>query len=279
MSDSNNIVQEIIFDRCPVCQTGRVQNLKPTGIFGFAKSDKISCDYCQAIFIEQGVKEEEKAYKLDLSKSQKEHKYSGQTLKKSEWIRGITDLELCVKNRELPDCVLRSSGFILSENEKTHYFTEAKLYEERAIRQYIGGGVRIGKGAYIGGGQSESHPEVKRLDDGNLLLTNQRLIFNGLHRNNEYKLSNIIYVKDHIDAIEIGYTRKKKSQYFAVSEPSKWATYIKLAISLSKEEKKSNTQRVSRKTEDKASGMIRERYAKGEVTKEQYEQMKKDLGE
>lgn len=278
MTDSKYTIRETIFDKCPICQTGKVQNLESTGFLGFTKSNKIICEHCHAIFTDRGVREDERTYSLNLSESTiKQNKYHGQTLKKSEWIRGTTDLELCVNNRELPDCIIRGSGFILSENEKAHYFTATKLYEERAVRHYVGGAIRIGKGAYYGGGKSESQPQLKQLDEGNLLLTNQRLVFNGLTRNNEYKLSNIIYVKDHADAIELGSTRKKKSQYFGVSEPSKWATYIKLAISLSNEEKKNNTKRVSRKTEDKSSGILRERYAKGEITKEQYEQMKKDL--
>ncbi len=269
-SNADYIVQENIFDKCPVCQTGKVQNIKPTGLFGFAKSDKIACEHCQAIFIEYGMTEGEKAYRLDLSESQKQYKYDGQTLKKSEWMRGKSDLDECIEKKELPNYNIKGLNVQLLQNEKTHYYTKTRLVEERAVRQYIGGG-----GKYIRGGLSESHGELREIDSGELVLTNQRLIFNGTKRKIEYNLSKIIVVEEHTDAVGIGASNKSKTQFYVISEPHKCAEYIKFAISLYQES--TDTKKGKTKSESKAIEILKERYAKGEITKEQFEQIKIDL--
>ena len=54
------------------------------------------------------------------------------------------------------------------------------LHETRAYRVYGGAGTRVGR-IYVGGGASESHQRLGRLIPGILVLTNQRLIFDGGH--------------------------------------------------------------------------------------------------
>jgi len=48
--------------------------------------------------------------------------------------------ESSISNRELPDYSISGLNLLLQENEKTHYYAKTKLAEERAVRQYIGGG-------------------------------------------------------------------------------------------------------------------------------------------
>src|SRR3989338_382639 len=96
-------IAEVIFNKCPVCKKSSVEKLQPKGFFSFARSIIISCDKCSALFIEDGEYQHEKRYKLDLSESNEKNNYDGQSLKVSEWKRGTSDLDHCIKTNTLPN--------------------------------------------------------------------------------------------------------------------------------------------------------------------------------
>jgi len=155
-------VQGTVFEMCPICKNGKVNNYKKTGFLKITKSNLMVCEKCYANFIDSGLKEGEASFKLDLSESNKEHKYNNQILKKSEWIRGISDLDVTIQENRLPNYQVVGLPIILQQGEDSHYYTPANMYEERAVRQRYGGSVRVMKGVWIRSGQAESHGELRR---------------------------------------------------------------------------------------------------------------------
>lgn len=284
MDESKYMIQSTILNTCPVCKSGKVHDYKPKGVLGFAKSNIMACEHCNAIFSSGTVREGEVTLKLDLSKSEREHKYNGQLFKKSEWERGISDLDLTIQNNELPDYNVQGLSIVLNQDEKTHYYTNARMCEERAVRQHVGGSVRIMKGVWLRSGQAESHGELREIDSGGLLLTNQRVIFDGSSRKIEYKIPKLITITEYKDSVQLAVSNRKKSQIYIVGEPHKLATYVQMATQLYIKEKKprASTTRTATskpKVENEALKILNLRYAKGEIAKEEFEQMKRDINE
>jgi len=230
MDKSKYEVEKIVFKKCPICKKGKIEKLKPKGFLSFAKSIIIICDSCNAKLTEQGNYQEEETYRLDLSESHQKNQYDSKTLKKSEWERGISDLDLCIKNNSPPTADVVGLNIILQQGEKAHWYSATRLMEERAVRHTYGGAVRVMKGVYVGGRRGESHGEMREIDAGSLLLTNKRLIFKGGMRSFEHKLNKIVSVEEYKDSMGIGVSNRQKAQYFIVDEPHKWAVFTKIAV-------------------------------------------------
>lgn len=282
MDESKYMIQSTILNTCPVCKSGKVNKYKPKGVIGFLKTIIIACEHCNAKLSTGNDREGEITLKLDLSKSDRQHKYDGQLLKKSEWEKGISDLDEVIQNNELPDYNIRGLSIILNPNEKTHYYTYAKMFEERAVRNYGGASLRLMKGVYIRQGQAESHGELREIDNGGLLLTNQRVIFDGSSRKIEYHIPKIIAIQEYKDGVQLAVSNRKKSQIYIVEEPHKLATYLYMATQIYTKEKKPSTspKRTTTskpKAESEALKILNLRYAKGEISREEYEQMKRDI--
>ncbi len=229
MKEKTKVV-ETVFKKCPVCKKGKVEFITKKKMLIFNEQETI-CNNCNAKFKYEGKDHnDEDLYSLDLSKSNAKSNYNNQTLLRSEWERGLSDLDYCIKTNTLPNLTIENLGIILEEKEQQHLQIEAGLMEEKSIRVSGGGAVRVARGVYLGGSQSQSYGELRNLDHGALLLTNKRLIFNGDLRNSEYKLNKILSVEEFKDAVEIGASNRKKLQVFVVKEPHKLATYIKMAI-------------------------------------------------
>ncbi len=220
---------EVIFAQCPVCKESKVEKIISSKFFGFLNHLKIVCSHCNARFAEKGRKDGEDVYRLDLSDSNLENKYKGTSLKISEWNRGISDLDLCIKTNSLPKESLENSKIVLATDENLHYHSRAELMEERAVRRTYGSAVRVMNGVYIGSSESKSHGELKRIDDGELFLTNKRIIFNGHLRSAEYNLTKLVTIEEHLDSVEIGISNRQKLQRFVVSEPHKLAVFLRIA--------------------------------------------------
>lgn len=253
MTKTEPVFEYVIFEKCPVCKSGKVQELKPTGMLSFAKSSKIICNRCNARFKEGQAYQNERVFRLDLSNSDQKNKYDGDSLKLSEWKRGISDLDFCIQTNTLPQAQVVGLKIILNRDEQAHCYSGARLMEERAVRQSTGGAIRVTKGLYVGRSKSESHGELRIIDSGSLLLTNKRLIFNGDMRNIEYRLDKIISVEEYKDAIEIGSSNRQKVQLFVVAEPHKWAVYITLAVQNSQGEIKGRSKHSSSQGTEKVS--------------------------
>jgi len=222
-------VLEMLFTSCPICKRGAVQKIKKSG--KLSTTTEIFCNNCNAKFIEKDIKKyPERCFQLDLSKSDYTSPYDKEVLRESEWKRGISDIDYCIKTNALPVANIVGLNIILEPNEVTHWYDNAKLMEERSVRDTYGGAVRVMKGVYVGGHRGQSHGELKTIDVGSILLTNKRLVFNGRLKNIIYDLNKIISVEQYKDAVEIGSSTKKKVQVYVVDDPKKLAAYLRIAI-------------------------------------------------
>lgn len=116
---------------------------------------------------------------------------------------------------------------ILKEGELAVFQEPSRFYETRSYRIYGGGGTRI-KGVYFGGGASESHQRLREIDTGSLVLTSQRLVFDGSIESRALNLKDIISASAWSDAIEVSSSRRQKSQVYTVRNPIIWAQMIKM---------------------------------------------------
>lgn len=116
---------------------------------------------------------------------------------------------------------------VLRQGEMGIFQEASTLYETRAYRLYGGGGTRI-RGIYVGGGASESHQRLREIDSGNLVLTNQRLIFNGSTENRAVILRDILSASAWSDSVEISSSRKQKNQIYRVRNPLIWSQIIQM---------------------------------------------------
>lgn len=124
-----------------------------------------------------------------------------------------------------------NSHMLLKKGEKGYLQDNAELYEIRAMRKSDrgGGAVRVAKGVYIGGssGTSRSYDELRKIDNGKLLLTNLRLIFDGNLNTRDIKLDKILSVSGYSDGIEIAVEGKSKGQvYKGMYNPFLWKALI-----------------------------------------------------
>jgi hypothetical protein len=96
------------------------------------------------------------------------------------------------------------------------------LKEPRAVRVTHGGHagprIRVAKGISFGmgtfGAKSESHEEIRDIDQGNLLLTNKRLIFSGGKRSTNIQLKKVLSIDSFNDGIALRREGKQKTEYF-----------------------------------------------------------------
>jgi hypothetical protein len=123
---------------------------------------------------------------------------------------------------------------LLKEGEKAFLKEDTTLLETKAVRYHKTKaiGVRIIPGVYIGfaPGRSESKEEWRIVDRGVIILTNQRLIFDGSKEDRVIPLKKIISIKPSLDSIEISTENRKKIMLFNVNNPFIWATLIQILV-------------------------------------------------
>jgi hypothetical protein len=100
------------------------------------------------------------------------------------------------------------------------------LHEPHAVREYVGGSrgtsIRIMKGVSfrVGGyaGHSESHDELRQQDQGNFVITNQRVIFCGEKRTVTIEIDKIISTDTYTDGLRINKDGRDKPYVFAFDQ-------------------------------------------------------------
>lgn len=115
------------------------------------------------------------------------------------------------------------SPIIPKKNEVTNLvMLNISFLEARSVRQTIGGyggpSIRVAKGVSfrLGGvsARSVSHEELKKIDQGTLVLTNKRLIFLGSKRTINIDLRKIMAIEPYRDGIGSQRENKQKTEYF-----------------------------------------------------------------
>ena len=120
---------------------------------------------------------------------------------------------------------LVTPSIILKAGEKAYLQEPTQFYESRSTRFYGGAATRVGRMSF-GGGASQSVQTLKRVDEGNLVLTDQRLIFDGAMENRVINLADVVSAQSMSEAIEVSSSRRQKSQVYTVDNPVLWCTLI-----------------------------------------------------
>lgn len=116
-----------------------------------------------------------------------------------------------------------ASPIILKKNEVASLVLfNISFLEPRMVRQTRGGyggpSIRLAKGiSFRFGGvsaRSESHEELKKIDQGTLILTTKRLVFIGSKRTVNIDLRKILAIEPYKDGIGSQRENKQKTEYF-----------------------------------------------------------------
>ena len=123
-----------------------------------------------------------------------------------------------------------STYILLKNNEQAILYDHCRLIESRSTRHFerTGGSVRIGR-CSIGqsAGTSYGVDNLKAVDDGCLILTNKRLIFDGRKFDRSIPLNKILSVNSYTNYIEISSESREKSMLFTVGNSLIWETSLK----------------------------------------------------
>ena len=127
-----------------------------------------------------------------------------------------------------------NTSLMLKKGEVAYFDISSTLSETRAERtnQSVFVGKRQ-KNIFFGGsqGRSKSQQVLTEIDNGRLILTNKRLVFDGKKTNRTIKLNKLISVEEESnffssDQLEISAESRKKSMYFSVEDMSKYKDLI-----------------------------------------------------
>lgn len=239
--------------QCIICKTGIMVQTIHTGTFGIGTRKMLICDHCGAVFEEKGHKykfskisdtnqplwlkyghqtltenewdrigdggvSDVEQHKIDTEKLAIERQET-----EMQKQRDANDFLVGLQNGTIPIKYSGTSPVILKKDETISIIMEnIKLQEPRAVRQthaaYGGPTIRVAKGVSfrLGGAsaRSESHDEIKLIDQGKLVLTNKRLIFIGTKRTINIDLRKIMAIEAYKDGIESQRENKQKPEYF-----------------------------------------------------------------
>lgn len=125
------------------------------------------------------------------------------------------------------------AGIMLQPNERPCYHAPSALYETRAVRHYQSGfaGFRVAPGIWVGGsrGRSVSSQEWMRIDVGTLIVTNQRIVFDGGREHRTLPLRRILSVNALHDSVDLALEGREKSMVFEAANPLILASIIRLS--------------------------------------------------
>ncbi len=106
---------------------------------------------------------------------------------------------------------------ILRGEEYPVLVLNCSLYEERNYRNYYGGSFRVTKGVSLFAGQSRSQTELQKLDNGSLIITDERLIFIGNKRNTNIEYTNLLSLECYDNCVTVHKIGKSRAEVFFTS--------------------------------------------------------------
>jgi hypothetical protein len=134
---------------------------------------------------------------------------------------------LGIRQGRLP--VHDARNVMLRPDEVVHWVQPAQLWESKVVgRRYEGGssGVsfRIAKGITIrtGGtrGRSVSESADQIVSEGNFIVTNKRLVFQGDRKSFETKYEKLLDITNHLDGIRFSESNRQKPRQIQYTEPN-----------------------------------------------------------
>ena len=129
-----------------------------------------------------------------------------------------------------------STPLLLEQGEVAFFSESTPLLETRAVRSSRSGhvGVRVAKGVYAGSSQgtSSSTQEWTVIDEGQLVITNRRVIFSGGATNRTFKFAKIVSIDYDLhqpDSIALlSVEGRQKNMAFQVSNPAIFSAIVQL---------------------------------------------------
>jgi hypothetical protein len=143
-------------------------------------------------------------------------------------VKWVTDIIDGGRTLKLP--FDQNPGVILESNEELlSVLPLVTLLEPRAVRTrhgvFGGPSIRIAKGISFRfggyGGSSESHEELRSIDEGTLVLTSQRLTFIGQGRTVSVALEKIVSMEGYDDRLQLNRQGKEKVEHFEFSDKTR----------------------------------------------------------
>jgi len=100
----------------------------------------------------------------------------------------------------------------------------------RSYRLYAGTRVKLGKmPLYLGGSKPVYYEDLVAAGEGDLHLSNQRIIFLSDKRSSAVALRDVVGIDASLDSITIHTSKRQKPFIFTVRNPAMWALLVKIA--------------------------------------------------
>ena len=224
---------------CLICRTEKMKHKIQGSIFGLFPRNTFVCNKCGTFFIEDG--EKWKFSKTNEMSNSIWRKYGQKSFFIHEWINiskgGLSDTEQIDTDMQylmekfssgaLKIKIIRTTPSIILQNNEEVICALPNIYlsETRSVRitngVYGGPSFRVAKGVSLRLGRStsrgESHPEMRQIDRGSLIITNRRFIFNGTIKTVDVPILKIVQIDPLDDGIGLSKQSREKKQYFSWS--------------------------------------------------------------
>lgn len=237
MALNPRLIPEVLW-RCPICgeeESLHVVRKKRAGLF--SSKPAIVCKQCNAKW--------EEISKESMTLVEGSESYKGKR-SMAEWGATIYAEELTLDlERDVDTAVLLRDGEGVIRKGVVAVFPVGRLGGTRSTgRRY-----RVFTPSFRIPARS-SLPKMQPVDQGELVLTNQRIVFDGNRRILDMDLSQLLSVEVRNRFLELGYGDHKYAFHLGNESPFKWKTYIEAAFQAVQEQKRKGRRprRVGKKT-------------------------------